>query len=340
MMNLPKITIVTPTLNAALVLTHCLESIRQQNYDQDSIEIIIADGGSTDSTIQIAQDYNARVIPNRLKTAEAGKLAAVRVSSGDYIALIDSDNILPTKNWIREMVGPLIAHPKAVGSEPLHYTYRASDGFITRYCALLGMNDPLVHFLGNYDRFNLLTNTWTEVSHDEEEFADYLIAKFDSRGVPTIGANGTVLRANFLKNAIKGDYLFDIDILADHISTNGSVTFIKVKNGIIHTYCEKSVKKFMLKQRRRVKDFLYHKSLANRDYSWDSQSKLRLLKFIVYCILFVPLLGQALIGYSRKKDYAWFFHPIACLITLWEYGFGVLSSIFGKSEVDRSRWKQ
>ena len=35
------------------------------------------------------------------------------------------------------------------------------DGYITCYCALLGMNDPICLFFGNYDRFNLITNKWT-----------------------------------------------------------------------------------------------------------------------------------------------------------------------------------
>ncbi|MDO8727301.1 MAG: hypothetical protein Q7J35_14620 [Candidatus Methanoperedens sp.] len=29
------------------------------------------------------------------------------------------------------------------GVEPLLYNYRGEDGYSTRYCAMLGMNDPL-----------------------------------------------------------------------------------------------------------------------------------------------------------------------------------------------------
>jgi len=43
------------------------------------------------------------------------------------------------------------------GVEPLHYTYRKEDGYITRYSAMLGMNDPLCLFLGNYDRMCMVT---------------------------------------------------------------------------------------------------------------------------------------------------------------------------------------
>ena len=53
-----KISVVTPTLNAASVLEAELESIRSQNYPQDKIEIIIADGGSTDNIMQSLYQIN------------------------------------------------------------------------------------------------------------------------------------------------------------------------------------------------------------------------------------------------------------------------------------------
>ena len=46
--NYPSISILIPTLNAASVLGKSLESISNQDYPRNKIEIIIADGGSTD----------------------------------------------------------------------------------------------------------------------------------------------------------------------------------------------------------------------------------------------------------------------------------------------------
>ncbi|MBU3967242.1 MAG: hypothetical protein KKG76_07720 [Euryarchaeota archaeon] len=55
------------------------------------------------------------------------------------------------------------------GNEPLYYTYRKEDGYITRYCAMLGMNDLLCLFLGNYDRMCMVTGKWTEMPVIQEE---------------------------------------------------------------------------------------------------------------------------------------------------------------------------
>lgn len=336
----PKVSFLIPTLNSQKVLEACLKSIDAQDYPKDKIEVIVADGGSDDRTLLIAQKYGATVVPNPLKTAESGKVVALRQATGDLVALVDSDNELPHSLWLQNMVKPLVEHPEAVGSEPWAYTLRPSDGFITRYCALMGMNDPLVYFLGNYDRLNALTNKWTEISHSEQDYGGYVLATFGKAGIPTIGANGTLFRTDFLKEHAKGDYLFDIDILAETLDKTGEVKFIKVKEGIIHSYCESDVRKFATKQSRRVKDFLYHKHMGNRSYPWNKVNYYGYLKFILACVTVVPLIWQTFVGYYRKKDSAWFFHVLACEITLREYGIGVIKNILVKSEADRSNWRQ
>ena len=338
--------ILIPTLNASSVLENCLESIKKQNYPTEKIEIIVADGGSTDGTVEMAKKYGAVVVENKLKTGEAGKAAALRAAGGEFVALIDSDNILPDGEWLNQMIEPLLKHAEAVGSEPWKYVWRKEDGFIDRYCALIGMNDPFVMFLGNYDRVNLLTGKWTEVEHDEEDMGGYLLLGLDKRGVPTIGANGTVFRTGFLKGRVKGDYLFDIDIIASEIKEKGSVKFIKVKNGIIHTFCGSDIGKFARKQRRRVKDYLFHlNKKGGREFGWGEmdlggKKSGGMVRFVLYTLLVVPVVGQAIVGFLKKADFAWFFHPVACWITLWEYGWGRIGGYFKTAELSREGWGQ
>jgi glycosyltransferase involved in cell wall biosynthesis len=355
-LQLPGVSIIIPTLNSGKTLKDCLYSIVMQNYPRDKIEIIIADGGSTDETLNIVNATTSlpiRVLLNRLKTGEAGKATGVKDANNEILAFIDSDNILPDKDWLKMMVEPF-KDPEIIASEPIEYTYRKNDGYITRYCALLGMNDPLCLFLGNYDRYSTLTGRWTEMPHKGEDRNNYLKIEFDKEHLPTIGANGFLIRRSVLLSAFAPnpkpptasisfpDYLFDIDVIYDlHNSANStnSIRFAKVKTGIIHIFSG-DIKTFARKQRRRIRDYLYYNKLGVRKYPWKRISKTKLLKFILYCLIVIPLLIQSLRGYIKRLDNAWFFHPIACWLTLWEYGRGKIGEIFGVRELRREGWGQ
>lgn len=337
--KLPSISILIATLNSASVLEGCLKSIVNQDYPKEKIEIIIADGGSTDKTLKIAKEYGAKIYKNPLKTGEAGKAVALRQAQGELVALIDSDNVLPDKNWFRRMVEPF-SDPEIIGSEPWEFTYRKEDGFIDRYCALLGMNDPLCLFLGNYDKKSVLTGKWTGLLVEQEDKGNWLKITLKPPNIPTIGANGTVLRRKVLVDSgMVGNYLFDIDIIAQ-LATKKPVKFAKVKTGMIHLYCGSDIKKFIRKQKRRIRDYLYYQKIGARKYPWQEQNRMGLLKFILSCITILPLVYQAIRGYLKKPDSAWLFHPIACWITLGVYSLGKIKGTFSVREMSRKKWQQ
>ena len=340
-MPLPSISVLIPTLNAGGVLEGCLNSISEQVYPKELLEIIIADGGSTDNTIEIGKKYGAKIFENKLKTGESGKAVALRNSLHEVVAFIDSDNILPDRDWLFRMVKPLVDDPTISVSEPIEFTLRNSDGFITRYCALVGANDPLVLFLGNYDRFNFLSGKWTGVNvGKQEDKGNYIVLNLTSLVLPTIGANGTLMRREFVGKVSPGTYLFDIDLISKAIQQGHSVKVAKVKVGIIHLYCGSSIRLFMKKQSRRILDFTHHQKQGTRVYSWHKQNRFGLLRFGLYSLLVIPTVGQSLFGYLKKKDSAWFFHPLACWLTLIVYFFGVIKSLFSAKEANRDNWSQ
>jgi len=203
---------------------------------------------------------------------------------------------------------------------------------------LIGMNDPICMFLGNYDRTNYLTGRWTGFDVKSEDKGGYFKITLEKYKVPTIGANGTMIRRNLIKNQV-GDYLFDIDEIHELISKRHN-KFAKVKVGIIHVYCP-DVKTFIRKQKRRIKDYAYYQKLGARKYPWNKLNKIGFIKFVIYSALWVPTFGQALIGFIKKPDKSWFFHPLACWLTLWVYGWGKIGQIlFGAKELNRAGWKQ
>ena len=155
-MNFKSVSIVTPTFNSMRTLKLYMEAILSQTYPHALIEIIFADGGSDDGTIEAIQNYKEKqdikisIYENPLKTAEAGKAVGVRRAVNEIICLLDSDNIIPDEKWLERMTAPF-EEKDIVASEPIAYTYRREDQVINRYCALIGMNDPLCIFTGRWN---------------------------------------------------------------------------------------------------------------------------------------------------------------------------------------------
>ena len=335
------LSIVIPSLNSEKTLGACLGAIRSQSLPRESYEIVMADAGSSDRTLEIAQEFGVdTVVANPLKTGEAGKAAGIKAAKGDVIALVDSDNILPDSGWLERMLAPC-SDPEVIASEPLEYTWRKEDPALTRYFALLGMNDPICLFTGNYDRVSAVTGKWTELSVFEEDKGGYLKLKLAASSLPTIGANGFVFRRILLDGVKWEPYLFDIDILYDRILKEGSVCVAKVKTGIVHLYCAR-LGDFVRKQKRRIRDFLYFSQEKERIYPWDAQRKTGIILFCLATATILPLAWQAVKGFVRRRDAAWFYHIPVCWTTLIVYSAGVLFKVFGgkQAPVDRSTWQK
>lgn len=335
-MNLPSVSIIIPTYNSANTLSLCLKSIAQQNYPKNLIEIIIIDAGSSDNTLEIAQRYTNKIFKNPLKTGEAGKAVGIKQAQNEIIALIDSDNILPSRNWLKKMVAPF-SDPEIIGTEPIRYTYRKKDSIITRYSALMGMNDPLCYFLGNYDRENSLSGKWTGLPIKTEDKGGYLKFQVSGSNIPTIGANGFLIRKKYLEKIKINNYLFDIDLIWS-LSKLGHSQYAKVKIGIIHIFAGNTLD-FIKKQKRRIKDYLYYQKRGLRAYPWKNFSKKKLVKFILYSLTILPNFLQSFKGYAKKPDLAWFFHPLACTLTCIIYGSIKLKSYLTKIKIEpRRNW--
>lgn len=342
----PKVSILVPTLNSAKTLGACLKAVRDQDYPEEKTEIIVADAGSTDSSVALAHRFGAIVTENPLKTGEAGKTAAAKKATGEILALIDSDNILPDREWLRRMVAPF-EDPAIVASEPLAYTARPEDPPLVRYFAHLGMNDPLCLFLGTYDRTCAVTGRWTELPVETEDRGDYLAVTLKKGELfPTIGANGFLVRRELLSRTKYDPYWFDVDILHDLADTDpiGMVRVAKVKTGIVHLYCDK-LEDFERKQNRRVRDFLYFS--RQRGGQAPRGSKKRLLRGIL-AFSFATMLGFPIRKQARKGQLAapdaeaWAFHGPVCRATLRIYAYATIRKLLGfrQAPASRTTWKQ
>ena len=92
----PLITVVTASLNAGATIRNTLESVRSQR--EIRVEHIVCDGGSTDDTINILEDfrgtYNLRWISEPDNGIAQALNKGVALSSGQYILVLQADDVL------------------------------------------------------------------------------------------------------------------------------------------------------------------------------------------------------------------------------------------------------
>ena len=333
-----NVSIIIPTLNAEAALHCCLTAIRNQ-IGGDAVEIIVADGGSTDSTLHVAASFGAKICHNTLETGEAGKAVGVQAASREILAFIDSDNILPEEDWLVRMIAPF-QNPRIIGSEPISYTYRKQDPYLTRYCAMLGMNDPICLYLGTYDRYSDFTGNWTGLNIETRDFDDFLTITLAHPPLPTIGANGFLIRKPILEQLPQNDFLFDVDIPKALVEKFGPINIAKVKTGIVHIYGTNH-RDFIRKQTRRIQDFFYYKHQRSNVGYMSINASIRILWFCLFSVLFLPNIVWAGLAYLKRKDKAVFYHPIACLLTLIIYASFSFRNLWdGSSQYGRKRWTQ
>ena len=93
----PFVSIIVPCFNEAKCIEECLDSILSQDYPLQRMEILIADGESTDGTREIVERYaaahpeaNIQVIRNPDRIQAAGCNRAIVASRGEIIVRLDA----------------------------------------------------------------------------------------------------------------------------------------------------------------------------------------------------------------------------------------------------------
>lgn len=91
--EIPRVSIITPILNARNAIGPLLESLRRQRYPRDRFEIIFVDNGSNDGSweiISLMPDIKAMRETAR-RSSGAARNAGIRAAGGEILAFIDAD---------------------------------------------------------------------------------------------------------------------------------------------------------------------------------------------------------------------------------------------------------
>jgi cellulose synthase/poly-beta-1,6-N-acetylglucosamine synthase-like glycosyltransferase len=150
----PFVSIIVPVRNAERTIEETFNYLFKVNYPHDKLEIIIADGGSTDKTLEITKKFQAKYpfitiveVPNCPSPGHA-RNAAIKVAKGEYLVFTDGD-CAPEPSWLEELLLPFSKDDKIGGVGGEIHTLRTDPNNITEsYCEQIG-------FLSVRGRFNI-----------------------------------------------------------------------------------------------------------------------------------------------------------------------------------------
>jgi len=319
-----SVSVILATLNGGEILKKSLKSIRGQDYDQEKIEIIAADGGSTDDTIKTLKKYGVKIVFENTGSPEGAKGIALKRAKNEIILEIDCDNILPDKDWLKKMVFYFDKEKDIVGVYTWRYKHERNDKLLNRYFSLIGANDPVARYLGKADRQSYVSQEWN-LSGKAIDKGDYFLIEFDEDNLPTVGANGFLIKRDLLSKAkISSKYFYHIDVNMDLVK-KGFTKYVVVKNDIFHASGESLI--HFLKKRKRYMEHLYLKDLSKRRYLIYDKNKDRkkIVEYSVWALTIVGPLSESVKGYLKVRDWAWFLHPLICYFMFWIYFLSVVN---------------
>jgi glycosyltransferase involved in cell wall biosynthesis len=113
-----KVSVIIPCYNQGRFLGEAIESVLDQTYPADRIEIIVVNDGSTDHTEEIALKYPVTLLSQPNKGLPSARNMGISASNGEYILPLDSDDKLHPR--FLETTAAILANDSSVGVVHTH----------------------------------------------------------------------------------------------------------------------------------------------------------------------------------------------------------------------------
>lgn len=200
--ELPKISIITVCFNSEATIRDTIESVVAQQYG--NIEYIVIDGGSSDSTNNIIEEYQDSInyfVSEKDEGIYDAMNKGIRAATGDFVGILNSDDVFAAHDSVGK-IASAIQHNDSVDAVygDLVYVDRwnldkvvrlYSSKFFRPWKMRFGFMLPHPTFYARSDLFNKLGfyKTNYRVAADFE-----LLSRFLQSGVSTVRIEGTLIK--------------------------------------------------------------------------------------------------------------------------------------------------
>ena len=111
------VSVICPCYNEESSIVACVESMLQQDFALDSMELLFVDGNSTDNTRNLLESFAAqypqiRILNNPHRTAPFAMNIGIREAKGEFIVRIDAHSYFPV-NYISSLIQAMRTLPNA-----------------------------------------------------------------------------------------------------------------------------------------------------------------------------------------------------------------------------------
>jgi cellulose synthase/poly-beta-1,6-N-acetylglucosamine synthase-like glycosyltransferase len=182
--TLPRVSVVIPVRDEARYIRSNVEAVLAQDYPADRLEVLVADGRSTDGTREILERMIAerpaggarlRMVDNPRRIMPTGTNAAIREAQGDVIHLLGGHAQLP-QGYLRACVGVLLERDADAAGGALN---TIGDNYVSEVIAA-AMSSPLG--IGNAD-FRTAGDSREPIPTDTIPFGCYRRRVFERIGL-------------------------------------------------------------------------------------------------------------------------------------------------------------
>jgi len=319
---MPDFSFIIPTYNAGFYIERCLKSIRSQKYQQDKIEILIADGGSADNTLEAAKNHNCFIVSNPKRLAEYGVQLGMLNARGDLVVVFAADNELVGDNWLQKVAYIFDSIPD-IAAVWGRLASGENDSSLNKYFELI-QSDPLNWFLNR----NLDTYRKMAQYHKEGCF----IFRVTPDRPLVWGANGIVYRRKKIKTIwAQEGYLGDNDAFQCMIE-HGDSKVVYFDAPFVYHHHVANIGDWIKKWKRNFIQHLADKyRTRNMNWVFTNGFKMKLMAWVLYSLIpLFPLLHSLYLFFKNKNKY-WLYHPVVNSMQFYTY---VTMTVFTKKGRD------